>query len=82
MGRDAAAAEEGDKAGSRRYLINLICLSEGKYLQLYPPTTCNSPDTMCVWNDGASALTSQAYLPDMCGSTLFNTILLAFDEST
>lgn len=51
-------------------------------INIYSPTTCNSPDTICVWNDGASALTSHENFPLICGTTLFNTILLAFDDST
>lgn len=33
---------------------------------------------ICVWNDGASADISHIYLPDIDGSTDFNTIQLLF----
>ena len=34
---------------------------------------------MTVWKDGASAETSQLYLPEMAGSTDVSITLLAFD---
>lgn len=36
---------------------------------------------MCVWNDGASADTSQLYLPEALTSSLCKIIWLAFDDS-
>lgn len=38
----------------------------------YLPTISISPVWYPVWNDGASADTSQLNLPDMLGSTAFN----------
>lgn len=65
------------------FSINIaFCSTCSRMSQSYSPTTCNSPDTMWVWNDGASALTSHENLPDISGTTLFNTILLAFDDCT
>lgn len=49
------------------------------YYKMVLPTTSNSADTDSVWNDGASADTSQLNFPDMFGSTAFNRTWLAFD---
>lgn len=48
---------------------------------LYLLNTFKSPDLMCVWNDGASADTSQLYLPEALISNLCKIIWLAFDDS-
>lgn len=50
-----------------------------KWYSKHLPTTCISLACSSVWNDGASADTSQLNLPDMIGSTAFNSTWLAFD---
>lgn len=43
------------------------------------PTTSRSPLDIPVWNDGASAETSQLYFPEAVGWTLLSVTWLSFD---
>ena len=60
---------------SIKILLKLINLINDKGL----PTTSKSPVTMMVWNDGASADTSQLYLPLVVGDTLLSVSWLSLE---